>query len=102
VSRPLFIEEFGLRLLLDQEGVGVELSREAYERGEWAGAVEDAWHKGKDAKLAKRVDEREVVSGHRVRSADEPGMVARVIDWVEEWWENKKGHIVTGYMNGSG
>lgn len=53
VSRPLFIEEHGLRLLLEEEGTGVELSRAAYEMGDWAGAVSDAWTRGGAAKALK-------------------------------------------------
>uniref|UniRef100_A0A8H7Y3N0 Inositol hexakisphosphate-domain-containing protein n=1 Tax=Psilocybe cubensis TaxID=181762 RepID=A0A8H7Y3N0_PSICU len=55
VSRPLFIEEHGLRLLLDTEGVGVELSRQSYEAGNWAKAVAEAYVNGKPAKDAKRI-----------------------------------------------
>ncbi|KAL1738974.1 hypothetical protein HDZ31DRAFT_17587, partial [Schizophyllum fasciatum] len=54
VSRPLFIEEHGLRLLLDEEGTGVELSRAAYEQGDWAGAVEAAYARGAPSKALKR------------------------------------------------
>ncbi|KAJ7873157.1 hypothetical protein B0H13DRAFT_2058643 [Mycena leptocephala] len=54
VSRPLFIEEHGLRRLLDHDGVGVELSRESYEAGDWAGAIETAWQNGKAGKSSKR------------------------------------------------
>ena len=38
VPRPLFIEEHGLRLFLEREGVGVELERVKYEVSEWAEA----------------------------------------------------------------
>lgn len=54
VSRPLFVEEHGLRLLLDKEGVGVELSRRSYEMGEWASAVEEAWVLNRERKARKR------------------------------------------------
>lgn len=54
VSRPLFIEEHGLRMYLDQEGVGVELSRAGYENGEWARSVEEAYCKGWEMKQLKR------------------------------------------------
>ncbi|KAF9000646.1 hypothetical protein BDQ17DRAFT_1205065, partial [Cyathus striatus] len=54
VSRPLFIEEHGLRLLLESEGVGVELGRQSYEAGDWASAVEEAWAKGRESKGKKR------------------------------------------------
>ncbi|PFH53134.1 hypothetical protein AMATHDRAFT_73660 [Amanita thiersii Skay4041] len=53
VSRPLFIEEHGLRLLLEKEGVGVELSRASYEEGEWAKAISQAWELGREEKARK-------------------------------------------------
>ncbi|KAI5823206.1 hypothetical protein K523DRAFT_344632 [Schizophyllum commune Tattone D] len=65
VSRPLFIEEHGLRLLLDEEGTGVELSRAAYEQGDWAGAVEEAYTRGAASKALKRALESRVVSGRK-------------------------------------
>jgi hypothetical protein len=85
VSRPLFIEEHGLRLLLDREGVGVELSRESYEAGDWATAVEEAWVNGREAKSRKR-SVREM--GIELEKSNEQGQaIARtVVDWVQEWW----------------
>ncbi|KAL1727883.1 hypothetical protein EV714DRAFT_286194 [Schizophyllum commune] len=65
VSRPLFIEEHGLRLLLDEEGTGVELSRAAYEQGDWAGAVDEAYTRGAASKALKRALESRVVSGRK-------------------------------------
>ncbi|KIJ66909.1 hypothetical protein HYDPIDRAFT_85219 [Hydnomerulius pinastri MD-312] len=56
VSRPLFVEEHGLKLLLSQQGVGVELFRAAYEVGDWASAVEEAWLLGRDANDVNVVD----------------------------------------------
>ncbi|KAF9466587.1 transmembrane amino acid transporter protein-domain-containing protein [Collybia nuda] len=56
VSRPLFIEEHGLRHLLTKEGVGVELLRQSYEAGDWADVVEEAWARGRDSKRKKRAD----------------------------------------------
>jgi hypothetical protein len=82
VSRPLFIEEHGLRLLLDREGVGVELSRQSYEAGDWAGAVEEAWAKGRESKWQKR----EIGVGER--SQEHGRQMARmIVDWVREWQE---------------
>ena len=82
VPRPLFIEEYGLRLLLDQEGVGVELSRSAYETGEWASAIQEAFEKGKEAKARKRFE------GETGKRKEEGRQLARqVIEWVEEWQE---------------
>ncbi len=54
MPRPLFIEEHGLKLLLDQEGVGVELSRQKYEDGDWASSVKEAWLRGREMKERKR------------------------------------------------
>jgi len=78
VSRPLFIEEHGLRLLLDTEGVGVELSRTSYEVGEWADAVEEAWLKGKDKKANKRKE------GETCKRKEEGRVMAtQLVDWVD-------------------
>ncbi|RPD68439.1 hypothetical protein L226DRAFT_540699 [Lentinus tigrinus ALCF2SS1-7] len=80
VPRPLFIEEHGLRLYLEQEGVGVELSRTQYEMGEWADAVEEAYRKGLEAKARKRqVGE----TGKRAEEGRE--MAQYVVDWVGRW-----------------
>jgi len=81
VSRPLFIEEHGLRLLLSHSGVGVELSRGAYEAGEWAGAVEDAWVKGRERKSARY----RLGTADGERSQEAKAIAERVVDWVEEW-----------------
>lgn len=99
VSRPLFVEEHGLRLLLERDGVGVELARTAYEDGDWADAVTDAWLKGRDGKARKRRDEAlaleaEVkgavcdapVSGARRRMEEGRSMARGLVDWVDEWW----------------
>lgn len=75
VSRPLFIEEHGLRALLDQSGVGVELARTAYEDGDWAAAVSEALAKGASRKARKR---RET---HFARAADDSAMTSSMA-WV--------------------
>ncbi|KAJ7168618.1 hypothetical protein C8R46DRAFT_1092164 [Mycena filopes] len=81
VSRPLFIEEHGLRRLLDHDGVGVELSREAYEAGDWAGAIETAWQAGREAKNEKR---KEGAAGAGLRKREEEGrrLATMVIGWA--------------------
>jgi hypothetical protein len=87
VSRPLFIEEHGLRLLLDREGVGVELPRRSYEAGDWAITVEKAWAKGREMKLRKRAEGAMGVGlDKRVEEGKE--MAKRVVDWVENWWND--------------
>ena len=80
MSRPLFIEEHGLRLLLDKDGVGVELSRDSYEAGNWADAMESAYEKGKAAKALKR---QEGETGKRAAEGKE--MATYLVDWVERW-----------------
>ena len=80
VSRPLFVEEHGLRLLLDREGVGVEMTRDSYESGEWAGAVSEAWRAGAQRKLERR-------EGMHApdRRAQGLQMARDVVTWVNEW-----------------
>ncbi|KAI9061096.1 hypothetical protein FKP32DRAFT_1655051 [Trametes sanguinea] len=80
VPRPLFIEEHGLRLFLEREGFGVELSRTAYEQGEWADAVEAAWRAGREAKTRKRTEGE---TGKRAEEGRQ--MAAEVIAWVKRW-----------------
>lgn len=82
VPRPLFVEEHGLRLLLQREGAGVELERVKYEVGEWAEAVEEAWMRGREAKARKR---REGETGRRTEEGRE--MARIVVDWVGRWKE---------------
>ena len=112
VSRPLFIEEHGLRMYLDQEGVGVELSRAAYENGDWAHALEEAYHKGRERKEEKRRKEFEFyLSSKRmdmegVGSTDEMRLSERerqgremardVVEWVCGVWDD-----ILGCGNGS-
>ncbi|KAI0052294.1 hypothetical protein FA95DRAFT_1675278 [Auriscalpium vulgare] len=80
VSRPLFVEEHGLRLYLTREGTGVEMAREQYEAGDWAGPVAEAWLLGEQRKLERRrgmhAVDRRVEGGH---------MAAFVVDWVRRW-----------------
>jgi hypothetical protein len=80
VSRPLFVEEQGLRLLLEREGVGVEMSRDAYEAGEWASTVSDAWRAG-----AQRKSERRAGKHVLDRRAQGLQMARDVVTWVNEW-----------------
>ncbi|TFK79670.1 hypothetical protein K466DRAFT_592274 [Polyporus arcularius HHB13444] len=87
VPRPLFIEEHGLRLYLEQEGVGVELSRTQYEVGEWADAVEEAYNRGREAKARKReIGE----TGKRKEEGRE--MAQYVVDWVGRWQAGVAAH----------
>ncbi|KAF8676997.1 galactokinase [Rhizoctonia solani] len=55
VPRALFVEEHGLRMLMETAGTGVELPRERYEAGDWASAIEEAWALGAEKKIARRL-----------------------------------------------
>jgi hypothetical protein len=79
VSRPLFVEEHGLRLLLDGNGVGLELSRSSYEMGDWAAAIHEAYEKGKHVKERRRMQD----SAHSVDQIKE--LAQKVMDWVVHW-----------------
>ena len=90
VSRPLFIEEHGLRLLLDQEGVGVEMSRQSYEAGDWSEKISEAVALGSEAKNRKR-KEMEVemaMNGAAVNPREEAGreLARTVVKWVKDRW----------------
>ncbi|KAJ2917439.1 hypothetical protein MD484_g2995, partial [Candolleomyces efflorescens] len=84
VSRPLFVEEHGLRLLLEKEGVGIELLREHYEAGDWATAIMDAYSRGTSRKQQKR---SEMARGLNVDKRDREGrdLATTVVEWVKEW-----------------
>jgi len=82
VSRPLFVEEHGLRRLLEQSGVGHELSRTAFECGDWAHAVERAWKRGKLAKDAIRAK-----GGNRGRDEECRQLAVKLVDWITAWKE---------------
>ncbi|EJD06891.1 uncharacterized protein FOMMEDRAFT_131691 [Fomitiporia mediterranea MF3/22] len=80
VPRPLFVEEHGLRRLLQEEGAGVELSCERYEAGDWADAVKEAWEAGKELKKRKRA-----VGDDGVRKKQGMNMARELVAWVREW-----------------
>ena len=84
MSRPLFVEEHGLRLLLDKEGVGVELLRECYEAGDWGTAIAEAYSKGREQKERRR---SEAACGVNVDKREREGreLATTVVDWVGEW-----------------
>lgn len=87
VSRPLFIEEHGLRLLLRKEGVGIELSRHAYESGNWAPAITEAWARGEGHKARKRFQASAGI-GVNMRKVEGLNMAEKVVAWTREWWIN--------------
>ncbi|KAF9260057.1 hypothetical protein L218DRAFT_933060 [Marasmius fiardii PR-910] len=110
VPRPLFIEEHGLKLLLRDSGVpGIELTREEYERGDWATKVHEAWTKGKEGKKQRRSEEDvgSLVDSELSEPSTKvgqsgvaiPGMVGiqrreregrelatKIVEWVDECW----------------
>jgi hypothetical protein len=86
VPRPLFIEEFGLRLYLNTSGTGLEMSREKYESGDWASSIEKAWALGKERKIRKRDVDGD--NGQRRKEGKE--MAKDVIEWVRHWVEGMK------------
>lgn len=88
VSRPLFIEEHGLRLLLGREGVGVELSRQSYEAGDWAIAVDEAWAQGEASKTKKRLNMAAGI-GLNTRKIEGLDMARKVVHWTEACWESE-------------
>lgn len=81
VSRPLFIEEHGLRLLLEKEGVGIELSRSSYEGGDWADTIHKAWELGKAKKAKKRQESRQSA---RDRQQEMHKLAEVVLKWTGE------------------
>lgn len=66
----------------------MELSREAYELGDWAWAIEDAYEMGKEAKAKKR---RDMVAGIDVDLREREGeMLAKdVVGWVDQWYDSE-------------
>ena len=58
----------------------MELSREDYEGGNWATAVERAWDSGSKAKRLKRLEGE---TGKRQEQVKEMGR--RVMDWIVDW-----------------
>lgn len=72
VPRPLFIEEYGLRLLLEAKGVGVELSHHDYESGNWIVAIERAFE------LKRR-------SFDSKKETDMSPTVKYLLDWLNNW-----------------
>ena len=82
MPRPAIIEELGLKLLLENEGVGVEFSREKYENGDWANAVDEAWKKGAEMKERRR---QEGNDGVQRRKQEGKAMAESLVSWVEEY-----------------
>ena len=71
-----------MRLLLDREGVGIELSRQSYEAGDWSSAVKEAWTRSKVLKRRKRSD---MARGIDVDKREREGrdLAETVVQWVK-------------------
>lgn len=54
VPRPLFVEEFGLKRLMQARGVALELDRTDFEAGRWEFHIAEAWERGFEAKEKAR------------------------------------------------
>ena len=80
MSRPLFVEEHGLRVYLSREGVGIEMAHEEYEAGNWSAKVAEAWEKG-----GQRKRERRMGIGAVDRRKEGRQMAQYVMGWVEDW-----------------
>ncbi|KAJ7067278.1 hypothetical protein C8F01DRAFT_1051733 [Mycena amicta] len=91
VSRPLFIEEHGLRLLLDSQGVGVELTRDRYEAGDWAAAIEKAFSLGHPAKERKRAD---ALGSDAQRTKEGREIAKMIVGWADMWGRSADGAAV--------
>lgn len=72
--------------------MGIELSRQSYEAGDWADVVKEAWIRGKDAKAKKRVDMAAGI-GIDQREIEGRGMAKTVIDWTSDWWNHDRLNI---------
>lgn len=54
VPRPLFVEEFGLKRLMETRGTCLSMSRADFEAGRWASLVLQAYEMGKEKKKNHR------------------------------------------------
>lgn len=54
VPRPLFVEEFGLKRLMQQRGTSLELDRADFEAGRWEFHVAEAYERGREEKEESR------------------------------------------------
>ncbi|THH08591.1 hypothetical protein EW145_g2601 [Phellinidium pouzarii] len=84
VPRPLFVEEHGLRVLIEGAGVGVEMPRGVYEGGMWRDYVREAWERGREGKVRRRVRGLREDMGES-RSEEAEAIVRGLVEWVREW-----------------
>lgn len=70
VPRPLFVEEFGLKRLMDQRGTALPMTRADFEAGRWSKLVLQAYEMGKKKKEQHREDHlARLASGEQEESA---------------------------------
>lgn len=79
VPRPQFIEEFGLRKLMRDQGSAVELDRHDFEAGKWATAIEKA------ALLSGSCDDSDRLVGH-----DGGPIAAKILEQFVVEWNSRK------------
>ncbi|KAI8078769.1 uncharacterized protein BX664DRAFT_286901 [Halteromyces radiatus] len=75
VPRPQFIEEYGLRKLMQDQGSAVELHRDDFEAGKWADAIQQA------SKLSGACDEPDRLVGHNGGQVAAKTLEQFVIEW---------------------
>ncbi|KAH8928421.1 hypothetical protein BT69DRAFT_1257396 [Atractiella rhizophila] len=63
VPRPLFVEEYGLKRLMKSQGVCVEMKREDFEEGTWAGYVLEAFRLGEERRKKGEEEEEKEDAG---------------------------------------
>jgi len=69
------VEEHGLKLWLEAEGTGVELSKEEYESGQWAVRIQQAFERGKGRRGMDCTKNNE----------DIRGVAQWVLDYIRAW-----------------
>ncbi|CAO3607295.1 unnamed protein product [Cunninghamella echinulata] len=79
VPRPQFIEEYGLRKLMQDQGSAVELDRYDFEAGNWTKAIEEA------SLLSGKCDEP-----HRLVAHNGGPIAAKTLEQFVIEWNNKK------------
>ncbi|GAA5864419.1 hypothetical protein JCM3774_002785 [Rhodotorula dairenensis] len=78
VPRPLFVEEFGLKRLMQARGTSLELARSDFEAGRWEFHIEEAYELGRAAKEeARRTGFVDEGAGRVIRDEIERFMAAR-------------------------
>lgn len=70
MPRPLFVEEFGLKRLMEAQGTALPMTRADFEAGNWAKLIEQAYELGKE-KRSRHIEqfERRMSSGVKEDSA---------------------------------